>query len=67
LESLEDRFLLWLLSIEEYGVTIEYLLGKKNVAANVDSLPYDNFVHKVVPQMKNSLLWLLRICSSPDR
>jgi hypothetical protein len=28
----------WLLLLEEYGVTFEYLLGKKNVSAVADSL-----------------------------
>jgi hypothetical protein len=28
----------WLLLLEEYGVTFEYLPGKKNVAAVVDAL-----------------------------
>jgi hypothetical protein len=29
----------WLLLLEEYGVTFEYLPGKKNVATVVDTLP----------------------------
>ena len=30
-----DRLLQWILILEEYGPNIEYILGKKNIAADV--------------------------------
>jgi RNase H-like domain found in reverse transcriptase len=40
-----DRVLLWLLLLEEYGVTFEYLPGKKNVVADALSLLDIGYFH----------------------
>jgi hypothetical protein len=37
-----DRVLRWLLLLEEYEVTFEYLPGKKNVVIVADALPHLN-------------------------
>jgi hypothetical protein len=40
LQAISESVLRWFLLLEEYGVTFEYLRGKKNVATVADALSH---------------------------